>query len=43
LLLLGATGDVPAFGVGARPEAMAARVADALDPDGVLAPWRWTS
>jgi hypothetical protein len=41
MLILGY--GAPAFGDGARPDTMAARVASALDPDGVLAPWRWTS
>lgn len=43
LLILGEVDGAPAFGEAARPDPMAARVAAALDPDEVLAPWRWTS
>ena len=43
VLLLDPDHGLPAFGDAARPGAMAARVAAALDPDEVLAPWRWTS
>lgn len=41
LLVLDPTLERPAFG--GRPQTpMADRVVEALDPDGVLAPWRWT-
>jgi FAD/FMN-containing dehydrogenase len=41
LLVLDPAIGHPAFGV-RRPSPMADRVAASLDPDGVLAPWRWT-
>jgi FAD/FMN-containing dehydrogenase len=41
LLVLDTSLGLPAFGDRA-PSRMAARVAAALDPDRILAPWRWT-
>jgi FAD/FMN-containing dehydrogenase len=40
VLILDPSTGLPAFG-GHGPEPMAAQVTAALDPDGVLAPWRW--
>jgi FAD/FMN-containing dehydrogenase len=42
LLVLDPQLGLPAFGPRAPRGAMERRVAAALDPDGILAPWRWT-
>ncbi len=41
LLVLDPSAGLPAFGRGHAPTALAGRVSAALDPDDVLAPWRW--
>lgn len=41
LLVLDPSSGLPVFGRGHAPTALATRVEAALDPDGVLAPWRW--
>lgn len=41
LLVLDPASQQPAFGPGAAPDVLTARMTTALDPDGVFAPWRW--
>lgn len=41
LLVLDRSVGLPAFG-GSRPDPIATQVTAALDPDGILAPWRWS-
>ena len=41
LLVLDPSTGLPAFGRGHAPSPLAQRVSTALDPDDVLAPWRW--